>query len=137
MEDMKVQLIMTPPIGEKTILDIESCIIGGVLADGSGCPFGSFMGKLGFENSLLALSHVSRAFIKTSEEQLELFSRTLAEKEKTTKNERLEAIRIMMVSCIDRAIKVEMENNANENVDLDTHILKMRFDMGRVNGKSN
>lgn len=104
------------PNGQSETLELDSCIFGGVL-EGSEFPCGGYHGDLKVESSFVPMVHVMRAFIKICEEQ----------------NMSLEQSQFALEFCMKEAIKKEKANDPVDNVDLDTHMIKMKMEKGNRN----
>jgi hypothetical protein len=130
---MKIKLVMIPPIGKETTIELSAAIFGGVLADGSNCPAGAYLGSMSFEQSLASLEHVIRAFIKLVNEQGDLMSSMGVSFAEITREEKLRAIKYLAQSVLDHSFDIEAKNREEDNVTLGEHIKKMRFDGVRKN----
>lgn len=111
MSKEKTTVTLHFPNGQSEILKLDSFIFGGILED-VGFPCGGFHGDLSVDNSFVPMIHLMRAFIKICEEQ------------KMT----LEQSKFALEFCLKEAIKTEKENDPIDNVDLETHMIKMKWD---------
>lgn len=129
MNDISIKLIITPPVGKPTELVLESCIVSGIMGDGSKAPMGGFFGSLNSEKLIISMIHVIRAFIKANEEQLNVILEIEELKNlKINREKQLKKMREMVQKIIDCAFEIEEKNRAEDNIDLDTHVISMRFD---------
>ena len=109
MTKEKTTLILHLPNGKTETLELESVIFGGIIADG-GFPCGGYHGDLRFDKSFIPMIHSMRAFIKICMEQ----------------NMNHEQAQMTLEYCLSEAVKKEEENDPLENIDLDTHMIKMK-----------
>jgi hypothetical protein len=100
------------PNGQTESLDLDACLFGGIMGDGTGFPCGGYHGSLDLNNTHVSMVHIMRAFIKICEEQ-------------GMSSQQAEA---SLDFCTKEALVREQNNNPLDNVDLETHMIKIRRD---------
>jgi hypothetical protein len=108
----KTTITLQLPNGSSESITLDACLFGGIIGDGSGFPCGGYHGNLDPTTSLISMIHIMRAFIKTGEEN----------------GMNLEQAKLSLDFCIQEAIKKEDQNDPLDNVDLETHMIKIRKD---------
>jgi hypothetical protein len=108
----KTTLTLHLPNGKTESLNLDACLFGGIMGDGTGFPCGGYHGNLDLGNTHVSMIHIMRAFLKICEEQ-GLYPHMAKE---------------ALKFCLEEAVKRETENDPLDNVDLDTHMLKIRKD---------
>jgi hypothetical protein len=110
--DEKTTIIMHLPYNQSEEIVLDGVLFGGIIGDGSGYPVGGYNGNLDIGKTTISMVHTIRAYLKLCEEQgLSL------EQAKTT-----------LDFCVKEAINKEQEGDPLDNVDLDTHMIKIRKD---------
>lgn len=123
----KVEITFIPPVGKRQTIELDACIVGGVMGDSSKAPMGAYFGNLTFESTTITMIHIARSFIKCAEEQLIIMAEN-KEPIITDREKQLKAIKNMMLNIVDKAFEIEKRNADEDNVDLETHMVKMRYD---------
>lgn len=129
-EGISVKLVISDAGGNETVLDMDSAIVGGVLKGQPEHTAGGHFGKMDSHNLLNAYLTVSRAFIHTAEEQVEVVRESLGKLTGVLPDRAptdMKELRRMMVRLVDLTISIE-ENRSVETYGLDEGIAKFRID---------
>jgi hypothetical protein len=108
----KTTIILQLPNGQTEKLNLDACLFGGIIGDGTGFPCGGYHGDLDLSNTHVSMIHIMRAFLKICEEQGLQPSMAKASLE----------------FCLSEAVNRELQNDPLDNVDMETHMLKIRKD---------
>lgn len=107
------KLTFVSPAGDQT-LGLKTSVFGGILADGSGAAMGGCTGDSNIIDTTLAMGHAIRAFLKimVNEHNMSLE----------------QAKGLLDEVCVKRAVELERKGESIDNIDLDTHVIAMRYE---------
>lgn len=112
MTKEKTTITLHLPHGKTERLNLDACLFGGVMGDGTGFPCGGYHGDLNIDNTMVSMVHIMRAFIKICEEQ----------------SMNLDMAKLSLDFCVGEAVGREGNKNPLDNIDIETHMLKIRKD---------
>jgi hypothetical protein len=108
MKKERTTLTLHLPNGQRETLNLDACLFGGIIGDGTGFPCGGYHGNLDMDNTMVSMIHIMRAYLKICDEQ----------------GLNSEAGKMSLEYCLNEAVNRESKKDPKDNVDLTTHMLK-------------